>query len=78
MKGKIIMKFEFLNKSVQFAFMNDEKYGEKGKKRVYGHVMNSATGEQLLQVGEAIADLQGDKLGTTVAITKEVVTSKYN
>ena len=68
------MKFEFLNKSVQF----DEKYGEKGKKRVYGHVVNSATGEQLLQVGEAIADLQGDKLGTTVAITKEVVTSKNN
>ena len=58
--------------------MNDEKYGEKGKKRVYGHVGNSATGEQLLQVGEAIADLQGDKLGTTVAITKEVVTSKNN
>lgn len=64
-----------LSQSIQYAFRNEEKYGKNGKNRIYGKVSKDASAKSLLEVGHALADLQGDELEKAILITKSEVKS---
>lgn len=67
------MNYEFLEQSVQYAFKNDAKYGEKLKKRIYNNVKEDAKAENVAAVGEALAQLQGDEITSSVIIIKKTI-----
>lgn len=67
------MNFELLDQSIQYTFLNP-KYEKGGtKSRVLKNVKQGATAKGLAQVGEALAVLQGDKLGAATLIQKHAL-----
>lgn len=67
------MNFELQSQSVQYTFINEAKYGKNGKTRIYNNVDPAATGQGLHDVGEALADLQGDTHTDSVLIIRKAV-----
>ncbi|GAB6092237.1 DUF1659 domain-containing protein [Furfurilactobacillus curtus] len=65
------MSDKWLTSSVQFEFIGDGHL--LPVKRTYPNVVESATTEQLMKFGQAIASLTTDTLSDTTLIKKEAV-----
>lgn len=69
----IDMKLEFAEQSVQYKMLNEAKYGKNGKSKTYQGVAQAASASDLTRVGEGIASLLGDELGSTYVVTRQAV-----
>ncbi|GAA3625532.1 hypothetical protein GCM10022297_00200 [Lactobacillus hamsteri] len=57
-------------KSIQYAFSNFGKYGDKNKNRIFKNVRVDAEDEAVVKVGKTLAVLMGDSLHGAMEVVK--------
>lgn len=67
------MNFELFDQSIQYTFLNPKYEKDGTKSRIFKNVKKGVTATGLAQVGEALAILQGDKLGGATLIQKHAI-----